>query len=357
MINSKSILPAFGENNVPIVFSTDEAFVPVLSVMLQSIIDNSSCNNNYDIIILSKDMNDDYKGRILLMIDGYDNFSIRIINVAEYLVGYNFYTENRKTITAETYFRLLMPELMNAYSKAIYLDGDMIANVDIAELYNIDISNYLIAASRDCDSIGRYNIPDKDIKEYRDTVLKLKYPNDYFCAGVLLMNLDMFREDFKEINLLEFATSYQWRQHDQDILNVLCNEKVLLLSAAWDLLRDAGNNKYMPGDYYYDFLEAEKHPKIVHFGGMRKPWIYFDVERGEYFWKYAGKTPFYKQILSMVRDANFQRYSPWVPNTNTSSAVDPTSYKDEVAEQFKAGQIGFTYILKYIKAWVKYKLK
>ena len=130
--------------------------------------------------------------------------------------------------------------------------------------------------------------------------------------------------------------------------------KTKLLSPAWDLLRDAGNNRFMPAQMYAEFLEAEKAPKIIHYGGMRKPWIYLDVERGEHFWKYAGQTPFYRQILSMVRSANDARYSAGVPQV---SIVNPDAYKDEVLRQFAAGKIGFRYIRDYFKAWLKYKLK
>lgn len=346
--------PAFSENNVPVVFSSNDAFVPVLSVMLRSIIDHASEANNYDVIVLSRDISGAYARELNTMVSDHGNFSLRIVDITDELADYALYTENRPEITVETYFRLVMPDLMKRYPKALYLDGDMIANCDVAELYAVDVSGHLLAASYDCDSIGRYHKPDAELKEYRDGVLKLKDPDGYFCAGVLAINLDRFRQEFSGKDLMGFAASYPWRQHDQDVLNVLCQGKTKLLSPAWDLLRDAGNNRFMPSQLYAEFLAAEKDPKIVHYGGKRKPWIYLDVERGEYFWKYAGQTPFYRQILSMVRSANDARYSAGVPQV---SIVNPDAYKDEVLRQFAAGKIGFRYIWDYFKAWLKYKLK
>ena len=348
--------PAFKENNIPIVFSTNESFVPVLSVMLQSVIENSSEKNNYDIIILSQDISKEYSVRLHKMVEGQSNFSIRIFNVSNLLDGYSLYIENRPDITVETYFRLLMPDLLGDYAKAIYLDGDMIANADIADLYKINLEGYLVASSIDCDSIGRYHLPEPEIKEYRDKVLKLRHPDEYFCAGMLVLNLDEFRRTMSSHDLLEFASSYPWKQHDQDVLNVICQGKTKLISPAWDVLRDAGNNKYMPKHLYQEYLLAENHPKIIHYGGRRKPWIYLDVERGQYFWKYVGKTPFYKEILSLVDSANISRYPQSVLPQGQKNYTE-SSAKDFVLQQFSQGKIGFRYVIKYLLAWMKYKIK
>lgn len=349
---SIQIEPAFSQSAVPIVFSANQAFVPVLAVMLQSVIEHTSQENNYDIIILTQDIDSTYKKKLCAMSEMRQNVRIRVVDVGEYFKEYSLYTENREDITVETYFRLVIPQIMQAYDKVVYLDGDMVANADIAELFKTDLNNCLIAAAVDCNSIGLCHHGDIDLREYRKGVLKLEYPDRYFCAGVLVMNLKKFREDFAPEQLLKLAASYNWRQHDQDVLNMVCNKSVKLISVAWDLLRDAGNNQYMPKELYEDFLAAEGAPQIIHYGGMRKPWIYFDVERGEHFWRYAGKTPFYREILSMVSDANQQRYLPGM-----FSATNEWEYKEIVLQQFSEGKIGFRYIARYSKAWLKYKLK
>lgn len=350
-----TLQPAFSERNIPVVFSANEQFAPIFSVMLQSLVENASPDNNYDILMLSRDISVTYWNMLISMVENYPNVSLRLIDVTEWLDGYTFFTENRETITIETYFRLLMPELLVNYEKAIYLDGDMIMNADVAELYQIELEDNLLISSIDCDSIGCYHKADMVLKEYRDQVLKLKDPDGYFCAGMLVMNLDLFRKEFTNKQLLDFAASYQWRQHDQDVLNVLCNGRTKLISPAWNLLRDAGNNKYMPSNLYEEFLAAEKDPKIIHYGGMRKPWLYLDVERGEFFWRYAGKTPFYKQILSMVGAANAARWRG-LP-TNGVAGVAQSTVKDVALRQFSEGKIGMKYIFKYIKAWFRFKLK
>lgn len=351
-----SVAPAFqGDNAVPIVFSSNQNFVPVLAVMLRSIIEHSTRSHTYDVIVLSRDIDCTYEERLHSMLDGHDNFSLRVIDVSRYFDQYALYVSNRPDITVETYFRLVIPNLMDRYEKVLYLDGDMVANADVAELFKIDLNGCLIAASVDCDSIGHCHHGDIALKEYREDILKLKDLDRYFCAGVLVMNLSQFRKKFDSKQLLELAASYNWRQHDQDVLNMVCNQDVKLISVAWDLLRDAGSNQYMPDSLYEEFLAAEREPKIIHYGGKRKPWIYFDVERGEYFWRYAGKTPFYREILSMVGEANAARHV--IPTGQVGRVIDEGRAKEIVLDQFTKGRIGLRYIWKYFKAWLGYKLK
>jgi len=344
-----------GNNAIPIVFSSNQDFVPVLSVMLQSIIEQSTKSHNYDVIILTKDIDHTYEDRLHSMLAEYENFSLRVIDVSECFERYTLYVANRPDITVETYFRLVIPELMTEYDKVLYLDGDMIANADVADLFEFDLGGRMVAACVDCDSIGHCHHGDVSLKEYREDILKLKDMNSYFCAGVLLMDLTRFRKAFNSEQLLELAASYDWKQHDQDVLNMVCNQDVKLLPVAWDLLRDAGSNQYMPEDLYEEFLAAERDPKIIHYGGRRKPWIYFDVERGEYFWRYAGKTPFYREILSMVNDANTARMI--IPRGNAYELVNEQQAKEVVLRQFVNGKIGFRFIWRYFKAWLSYKLK
>ncbi len=59
------------------------------------------------------------------------------------------------TLDQETYYRLLAPSLLLTSNKAIYLDSDLVVNTDIAELYDIDVTGYLVEHTRDADTIGK----------------------------------------------------------------------------------------------------------------------------------------------------------------------------------------------------------
>ena len=84
--------------------------------------------------------------------------------------------------TPYTLLRLLADLIPNMPDKLLYLDIDMMANGDISELYNIDISEYEYAAVRE---------------KYGSKLIAL----DYINAGMLLLNM----KKIKETKLLEKA--------------------------------------------------------------------------------------------------------------------------------------------------------
>lgn len=68
------------------------------------------------------------------MITDKSNFSIRYLDPTPYIQGCSFYIRGHFSI--ETYFRLVLPELLPGYQKILYLDSDMVVQGDVAELYN-----------------------------------------------------------------------------------------------------------------------------------------------------------------------------------------------------------------------------
>ena len=293
--------PAFANNNVAIAFAANDYFVPYMGTMLQSIIENSSTEKNYDIFILTQDITVDNRKCLLEMIGEKSNFCIRFINPAYLIEGYEFFM--RGHFSLETYYRLVLPELLPDYDKILYLDSDMVVNADVAELYNTDVTGYLLAACRDADTAGLYNGFEPKKKEYTDKVLKLKNPYEYFQAGVLVMNLEQFRKQYKMNEILEFAASEEWQLLDQDILNKLCEDKVKYVDMAWNVMVDYGKIRInqiirlAPQWLNKLYMEARKEPKIIHYAGPEKPWIYPEMDMGKIFWKYAKSTPYYECML------------------------------------------------------------
>ena len=78
------IKPIFkGKNVLPIVFAFNDEYSKYFSVALQSLIENSSKNYNYDIVALISNVQEDNKKTLLKMIP--NNFSLRFFNMKEYL--------------------------------------------------------------------------------------------------------------------------------------------------------------------------------------------------------------------------------------------------------------------------------
>jgi len=337
---TEKLQPAFAEHNIAIAFAANDAFVPYMATLIYSIVVNGSKQNNYDFVVLHSEINSRNQKTLAEMTVPFKNVSLRFADVTKEIEGYDFFVGNKENFTKESYFRLLLPELMGEYEKVLYLDGDMVALTDVAELYQTELGDCLLASSRDlCGMIDYYN-PVAGLRSYRDKELNLTEPDNYFIAGMLLFNIPEFRKTYSTEYLLKFATSKDWRQHDQDVLNVLCQGRTKIVSAAWDVMAPEFI-EYLPKELQAELEASVKSPKILHFGGDMKPWLCMDAPFGEYFWRYAAQTPYLQEIIRRRLESDRGVYS----------------VRGAMEQEFRQGKTGARYILKYIRAWLAYKIK
>ena len=296
-----NILPAFEINNIAVAAACNDKFVPYMAVLLQSICEHANQENNYDILVLTQDISEKNKKILSLIIEDKNNFKIRYLDPTPYIQGCSFYIRGHFSI--ETYFRLVLPELLPDYKKILYLDSDMVVLDDVAKLYKEEVEEYLLGACHDADTAGLYNGYEPNKKSYMDQVLKLKNPYQYFQAGTLLINLEEFRKIYTVEEKLQYAVSRKFQLLDQDILNKLCEGSVRYIDMSWNVMVDyAGIRKDQiivkaPAWLNEMYLEARKHPKIIHYAGSEKPWNVPEMDFGTEFWKYARKTPYYEMLL------------------------------------------------------------
>lgn len=296
------IQPAFKEDNIAVVLSANNYYVPYVATVLSSILTNSSAKYNYDILLMNKDINPHEQKKLKSIIEDKSNFSLRFINVSRFEESFKSLFL-RGHFTIETWFRLLLPEILPDYDKVLYLDSDLVVNADIAELYNTNIDKYLLAACHDADTAGLYNGFEPKKKNYMDNILKIAKPYDYFQAGVILFNLAEFRKQLKTDETLKFAASYKWELLDQDVLNYLAQDKVKFVDMAWNVMYDwnyirikkivSRAPKYLQDEY----MTAHANPKIIHYAGPDKPWNNPLADYAEVFWKYAKDSGYYEAII------------------------------------------------------------
>jgi lipopolysaccharide biosynthesis glycosyltransferase len=323
----------FYSDCTPIVFASNDFFVPYMATMMQSIIENAQKGRRYCFFVLYKDISEQNINLLKKQITAYEQFSIDFINVSEYFNKTNIFISRHLTI--ETYFRLLIPYIFCEYQKIIYLDGDMICRTDIAELFNINIDNYLLAAVWDTD-VSRYYCPDdmEYIKSWHTVLPNLKDPNKYFNGGFLIFNTKKFRELISLDELIKLVLSRKWNVHDQDILNFLADGKTLLLPYSWNFMYSP-KFEYLQKNLLTEYIDAEKNPNIIHY----KPWDKeFYIPFFECFWKYATRTPFNDIIIERMKTNNYFSYD---------------FYRDRVISNIKnRNGLGFKFILDCFKAWV-----
>ena len=307
LAQAKRTAPAFSENNVAIAVAANDYFIPYCATFLKSVAEHSDSKKNYDILLLSQDISDINVKHVEKLLSAWSNISLRVIDPSVLIDQYIFYI--RGHFSKETYYRLVLPELLPNYDKVLYLDSDMIAMDDVAKIYDENIDGYLLAACHDADTAGLYNGYEKDKKEYTDKVLKLKEPYQYFQAGVLLLNLEEFRKRYTTKQILDFAVSEKWQLLDQDILNKLCEGAVKYIDMSWNVMVDFAGVRInqiialAPRWLNEMYQEARQDPKIIHYAGPQKPWLDPEMDFGMQFWECARGTAYYEIMLGRMNRA------------------------------------------------------
>lgn len=299
------IKPAFNKNNIPVVFSSDNNYAPYLGVVIQSLIMNSSKQYNYDIIILERNLSEINKLKIKsLAVSG--NISIRFVNISHIIQKHKFHINTY--FSEETYYRLFIPQIFENFHKVLYLDCDIIILNDIVNLYNINIENKLLAATYNVSTYiqTKYDRRVKNIpwRTYLTEKLKMQIPENYFQAGVLVLNVDKMKQVNLQENAIKKAESFDPVLVDQDVLNSLCENEVVFFSQKWNL-HNCFSHQYnnfktlneLPQYLVNDYLEARKDAYIIHYAGKDKPWSCPKLEYSNFWWYYARQTPFYEEII------------------------------------------------------------
>ena len=291
-----------GKPVVTLVLSANDYYVPYMGTLLESIKENASPTRTYDIIVLHRDItprNQEVLRRLL----SPANFSLRFFDTTRIMKEYESKLFLRGHFRIETYFRLLMQDILPGYDKALYLDSDMVVNHDIAELFDEDVTGYLLAAVQDADTAGLYNGFEPQKKNYMDNVMKMKDPYSYFQAGVILFNLAEFRKSYTVDEMFEYATSYEWELLDQDVLNHFAEGRVKYLDMRWNVMMDWHDIRInqiigrAPRPLYLKYMASRKDPYVVHYAGPDKPWDNYESDYADFFWTYASHTPFMPLIL------------------------------------------------------------
>lgn len=302
------LLPAFPENNIPIVLSSSNEYAQNLAVTIESIKENSSLANYYDLIILHSDLYKKNQQLLKTIVNDMPNFSLRFYPVDQFIANQKFIVHDH--VKVQTFFRLLIPSILKNYEKVLYLDCDLVVNADIALLYSLEISNTLLACSRDIRMAALYNFPSEEFKNYNDKKLCIKNSFDYFNAGVMLINVIKFRKEFPLEKLIQLATSRDWRFADQDLLNSYCQEMVKFLPLKWNVqisFDETKSEQKAPLSLYTEYLEARQNPLIVHYSGNALPTRIYEIDMFEYYWKYAKHSPYYEYsiLFAALQNSHF----------------------------------------------------
>lgn len=255
---------------IQIVCASDSNFSIPLYVMLKSLFYNT--RSFVDIYILDGGITIEIIDKIRKMFSK-SNFNINIIKINDDLLSDCLKVSER--ITRATYYRLLIPDILENLNKVIYLDCDLIVNYDIQFLWDLDIENKAIAAVTEMNKKALYVSSPWGLKLYKK--LHIPEKNKYFNAGVLIMNLKKWRKysyAAKMFNYLEENREFiLW--HDQDALNAILWNDWFELKPQWNVMSAFyGYRSWSDSPFSeMEYNQIKNKPYIIHYtNGKDKPW-------------------------------------------------------------------------------------
>lgn len=266
-------------NVVPIFYACDDAFVKFTIVSLASVIANASKDKLYKVYVLHAGISEQMKRQTIELEN--ENFIIEFIDVKEQLdlLGKNL--PLRDYYSKTTYFRMFIADMFPEYDKVIYIDSDTIVLGDLAELFNTDLKGNLVGACHE-----QAMVQTEVYGNYVEKVMGINR-NNYFNAGMILINCALFRKERVMEQFIELLGVYNFVvTQDEDYLNVICHNRVLWLSAGWNV------------EVYGELPVKEEDIKIIHYIMVAKPWHFHECRLKEHFWKYAKETSVYENILA-----------------------------------------------------------
>ncbi len=270
------------KEKIEIVFATDNNYIQHMAAAMVSILLNSDNSSDFRFHILDGGIEEANRGKIEKLKE-LRGFEIIYYDMKKF--DFSKFPLNRDYISVATYYRLLLLDILpNDVEKVIYLDCDLIVEKDIKELWQYDVSSYMAGVIEDEGSISQ-------IKR-----LKLPYENNYFNAGILLLNIKNLRTfDFKNECIDYFNENEKIiTLQDQDILNGVLNGKCKFLPLCWNANgRIYEINRLETLYTKEEAKEAKYNPAILHFTDTNKPWKLSCTHplKNEYY-KYLSYTEF-----------------------------------------------------------------
>ncbi len=256
--------------NLNIVFTIDENYIQHFTVTLVSILENNKDIRITAYIILNvKDFS--ILEKVKSFFQNTYNTELIYITIDDSKFS-NYKISHHLSIVV--YFRLLLSELLpNTIDRVLFLDADTLVTGSLLEFVDIKFGDNYIAAIRDSAEDWGNNI--QSLKAIGIPI------DDYFNAGVMLVNLKLWRLESISTKLIDTANEYMDRISwwDQDILNIYFL------------------NRWYHFDSKYNALKlsekCEKLPVIIHYNTHTKPWHYLNYHPYKYlYWQYIKLTPF-----------------------------------------------------------------
>lgn len=254
---------------INILCNIDEGFAAPLTVMLHSALIHTP-NTFFEVFLLHPGLSEKTQHTIER-------------SLTEKPIKINFLKTDIKMIAGSMPEEWIGKEITNArlcaaevvprsIDKILYLDSDTLVLDDLNKIWVEPLGDNLLGAVAEQGTHNRFRkVSAKDGK------IGQNFKGFYFNAGVLLINLKLWREKDFGRKLRDFYSNFSsnFIYPDQDCLNGCVEDRWMRLSDRWNVLTPTfysqGKKTLKLSKSDYEILLSS--PGIVHFSGNSKPWL------------------------------------------------------------------------------------
>lgn len=255
----------YGKKAINIAYMVDNNYVPYMITSMHSAIKNKNKESVYNFYIIAENFSSENIDKIKKIKE--HNVNIEIIPARQKTLDYSHLGRFASFKIAMQ--KIFIPDYLENIDKVLYLDADTLVQKDLNKIYSTNMGDAYIGATKD----GlMYQFPE------HITEIGLDWRKFYFNSGVMLLNLkDMRKDAIIEKSITYFNTHYEVFG-DQDILNVVVNDKAIPISYRYNCnstFFEEKDAEFLSNFYnekvYQTSRENYDNAVILHFAG-HKPW-------------------------------------------------------------------------------------
>lgn len=271
-------------------YASDENYVRHATASMVSLMDHNKVAAEINIHMLSMGISHESCKAMQTLCDQFGR-NLIIHELGDIRTWFDFEFDT-KGFNAATMARLLIGRILpEDVDRIIYLDCDTIVTDDLTDLWNTDLTGCYLGM-----------VAEPVANKKRRALLHMDDNQPYCNAGILLMNLSLWRQENAEKQVIDYYGAHyaELTAPDQDALNCSFAGKIRELPPRFNYgsvqiyypwkaqKRISAPTPFMSEE---DYIAGTAHPAIIHFLGEERPWR-------------AGNkhpyTPEYNKYLSMT---------------------------------------------------------
>lgn len=286
------------------IYSSSDIYAPFCLASVSSLLkNNEDIQGNSALYLLSNSISNDNVSKFQNLCD---RFSCQLHIIDTQRVKDLIHARNCKlNFNISSFLRIFLSDLLpQNVDKALFIDSDTYVFHGITDLYSIPLADSPCAM-----------VPDQPILRKHQSDAGLEYNENYFNAGVILVNVKYWREHKIPDQLME---AYLQRPDgcaldDQTVINAVLARHTKVLPYKYNMMKYVSCRTYryfckinqpIGCHTYEEFVEARNKPVIVHFNGPSlRPWHKWNAH------------PHKKRFITEVREytPDFKTIKPDVP--------------------------------------------